>query len=341
QNTNDFTFVYSNYVELLFELGENELAEEKLSMIDLNRLHVRPVIEFRLLNTNASMYSQLGKYALAEQHFEEALNMLKNPATLKEYTSEILNYFYNVIGFHMLYEEYDQALEECDNAYIFIETLDPHATKSKIIYRSSISFRSATIHYRQGNLEKALWIVNNSIKDLNTVLSRLSNEEPGNSRTNELSTALPDLYVLKSWILFEQFSRSNEFEDLLKSFEAYKKTIEMLNYMKLAMSDEDSKLFATSQILEIYYEAIYIGKMLFDLTGESKYLEQSFLFAETSKSFALYSEIKDVEGPQTSSSVRSALWVRYRPMRSSSIRSRLSPIRTVPWLIFLRKPCFT
>ncbi len=70
--------------------------------------------------------------------------------------------------------------------------------------------------------------------------------------------------------------------------------------MKLAMTDEDSRVFATSQILEVYTEAVYIGKMLFDLTGEFKYLEQSFEFAETSKSFALYSEIKDMEAMQFS-----------------------------------------
>jgi CHAT domain-containing protein len=300
QNTNDFNFVYSNYVELLFELGEWELAEEKLSMIDLSGIQVSPVIEFRLHNTKASLYSQLGKYELAAQHFEESLKMLKNPSTLREYTREILNYFYNLIGFHMLYEEYDKALEECDNAFMFIETLDPHATKAKIISKSDISYRSATTHFRQGNLEKALWIVNNSIKELNTVLSRLSNEEPGKSRTSELATALPDLYVLKSRILFEQYQRSNEFEDLFKTYQAYQKTIETLNYMKLAMSDEDSRVFATSQILEVYTEAVYIGKMLYDLTGERDYLEQSFRFAETSKSFALYSEIKDVEAMQFS-----------------------------------------
>jgi CHAT domain-containing protein len=66
------------------------------------------------------------------------------------------------------------------------------------------------------------------------------------------------------------------------------------------MRNEDSKLFATSQILEVYFEAVYIGKLLFELTGEYKYLEQSFMFAETSKSFALYSEIKDVEAMQFS-----------------------------------------
>ena len=300
QNTNDFTFVYANYVELLFELEEIELAEEKLSMIDLNRLNVSPIIEFRLHNTKATLYSKLGKYEMASHHFAEALKIIKNPSSLKEHNREIINYYYDIIGFHMLYEEYDKALEECDNAYIFIESLGPHATKSKIIYHSDISYRSATIFYRQGNLEKSLWIVNNSIKDLSAFLSRFSTEGPNNSRSNELATGLPELHVLSSRILFEQFNRSSEFEDLLKSYEAYQKTIETLNYMKLAMSNEDSRVFATSQILEVYTEAVYIGKMLYDLTGESKYLEQSFEFAETSKSFALYSEIKDVEAMQFS-----------------------------------------
>ncbi len=300
QNTNDFTFVYANYVELLFELEEIELAEEKLSMIDLSRLHVRPIIEFRLLNTKATLYSKLGKYELASQHFEKALKIIKNPSSLKENNREIINYYYDIIGFHMLYEDYDQAFVECDNAYMYIESLGSQATKSKIIYHSDISYRSATIHYRQGNLEKALWIVNNSIKDLSVFLARFSNEGQNISRTSELATGLPELHVLKSRILFEEFTRSGEFEDLNKSYEAYQKTIEILNYMKLAMSDEDSRVFATSQILEVYTEAVYVGKILFDLTGESKYLEQSFMFAETSKSFALYSEIKDVEAMQFS-----------------------------------------
>ena len=61
------------------------------------------------------------------------------------------------------------------------------------------------------------------------------------------------------------------------------------------MQNEDSKVYATSQILEVYYEAIYVGKLLYEMTEDIQYLEKSFEFAESSKSFALYSEIKDVE----------------------------------------------
>ncbi|MCK5704321.1 MAG: tetratricopeptide repeat protein, partial [Cyclobacteriaceae bacterium] len=300
QDHKDFAFIYSNYVELLLELGEHELAEEKFSMIDLNSLNVSPLVEFRIRTTNGSLYSQTGKYDLAVKQFEQAEKDLKYQPTLKEYPRDILNYYYDVIEFHMLYGDYDQALRKCDNANIFIEFLSPHATKSKIVYSTDISLRSAGIHYQQGNLVKSLWIVNNSIKELDTFIRNLSIESSTDFKTNELSTALPDLYVLRSRILFEQFNQSNKFEDLVKSYEAYQQAIETLNHMKLAMSDENSRLFATSRILEVYNEAIYIGKMLYDQTGEFKYLEQSFAFTETSKSFALYSEIKDVEAMQFS-----------------------------------------
>jgi CHAT domain-containing protein len=200
----------------------------------------------------------------------------------------------------MLYSEHDLSLKECNNAYIFIESLDPRASRSKVIYSTDISFRAAGIHYQQGNLEKALWTVNKSIGELDVFIKNISVQNSADFKTNELSTALPDLYVLKSRILLEVFKESNAFEDLVNCYESYQKTIETLNHMKLAMSDEDSRIFATSRILEVYNEAIYIGKMLYDLTGEFAYLEQSFTFTETSKSFALYSEIKDLEAMQFS-----------------------------------------
>jgi CHAT domain-containing protein len=53
-------------------------------------------------------------------------------------------------------------------------------------------------------------------------------------------------------------------------------------------------------VLEVYNEAILVAKLLYEKTGKQEYLEQSFEFAETSKSFALYSEIKEMEAMQFS-----------------------------------------
>ena len=300
QDSDDFAFVYSNYLELLFDLKEFALAEEKLSMLDLKKLKVQPIVEFRIRFTNASLYSQLGKYEYAKQQFMAAQKVIETHPELRSHKKEIINYHYKIIEFHILYNEYNQALRDCDDALLLIETLDPLATKSKIIYRANIYYRSAFIYFEQGNFEKALWIVNNSIQELKDFLDNLSTANINNFKTKELSTSLPDLYVLKSRILFQIFNQTNKYEDLILVYDAYQKAIETLNYMKLAMGSEDSKLFATSQILEVYDEAIYVGKELYDLTGDYKYLEQAFNSTETSKSFALYSEIKEMEAMEFS-----------------------------------------
>ena len=66
------------------------------------------------------------------------------------------------------------------------------------------------------------------------------------------------------------------------------------------MKNEDSKIFATSTIIEVYNEAIYVGKLLYELTGEIALPGNAFEFTESSKSFALFSEIKDLEAMEFS-----------------------------------------
>ena len=139
QNDYEFAFVYANYLDLLFILGEYDLAEEKLSTIELNKFDVTPLIEFRIQNTNASLYSNLGKYELAEEQFNRLKRNIEIQPGLIEYTNDILIFYYNLIDFHISYEKYDLALEDCNNALIFIESLDPITTRSKIIYRSDVA----------------------------------------------------------------------------------------------------------------------------------------------------------------------------------------------------------
>ncbi len=300
QNNNEFAFVYSNYIKLLLEIEEFELAEEKLSQLDFESLEFDPFIEHRLLITNATSHSQLGNFDTALDNFKKAQKIIEKLNRTDEYINQIIVFYYSYIDFYILYGMYDQALINCDHAFRYIESLDSKATKGKITFQSDILYRSASIQHRIGNYDRALALVNIGIQNLRDFLLSLSYGNIENAQRNEYTTSLPDLYVLKSRILFAVFNNTNEFEDLVNSYEAYQMAIETLNHMKLAMSNEDSRVFATSQILGIYNEATFVGKMLFDLTGDFKYLEQSFMFTETSKSFALYSEIKDVEAMQFS-----------------------------------------
>ena len=300
QNHSDFAFVFSNYIDLLLELEEYDLAEEKLLMIDINKLNIEPIVEFRIHNTNATSYAQLGRYETAVYYFQKAYSQLMNDPKVFSYSRDVLNYYYNIIDFYLLYQDYNKALTECENAYAYIESFGRHSEKSKTIYHSDITVRFVTIHRIQGNLDKAEWLVNQGIESLTLFLNNLSEGDQNKFDRRELTTSLPDLYILKSRILLEKYNRNFENDQLTESYYAYKKATETLDHLKLSMSNEDSKIYETSRVLEVYYEAVYVAKLLYEQTGNIEYLNQSFKFAETSKSFALYSEIKEIEAMQFS-----------------------------------------
>ena len=264
-------------------------------MIDLNSLNVSPLIEYRIHLTNAISYSELEKNSLAEYHFRKAKEIIESQKKAYSYVTEKSKYYYNIIDFHILYGEYAKALKKCDQAYLFFEALDSKSTKGKTIYQSDILYRSASIHYRQGNIDQALMITDRGIDNLTSFLDKISIGNTHTASRNKYTSALPELFILKSQILLQKFNKSSSIKNLTAAFDSYQKAIETLNYIKLAMRDENSKLFATSQILEVYYEAIYVSKLLFDLTGDFQYHEKSFEIAESSKSFALFSEIKEME----------------------------------------------
>ncbi|MCK5136377.1 MAG: CHAT domain-containing protein [Bacteroidales bacterium] len=299
QNTTNFSHIFSNYIKLLFELGEYDLAEEQLSMIDIQTLNLSPNTQFRFYITNATTYSKLDKYESASFYFDKARNILESEMT-NEVHSNTITYYYHIVEFNILYEEYGAALKHCAKALSFIESLDPYSTKNKTIYHANILYRIATIKHEQGNYDRAIEIVNRGIKNLNKFFDDLSFSELNATVRNEYSSILPELYILSSRILFHQFEKSNSIDDLVASHRAYQQTIVTLNSLKLSMQNENSKFFATAAIPEIYNEAIYVGKLLFEMTGELQYLEKSFEFAESSKSFALFSEIKDVEAMEFS-----------------------------------------
>ena len=163
QNTINFAHIFSNYLYLLFELEEFDLAEEQLSLVDINSLNVSPSIELKIHLTNAYAYSKLNNYELVIYHLKEAKKIID-----EHKNTELINlkitYYCQSIDFHILYSEYSKALKECDQAFLFVESLDPSSTKNKSNYQSFIIYRSATIQFIQGNLAKALKLVDGGIE---------------------------------------------------------------------------------------------------------------------------------------------------------------------------------
>lgn len=297
--TTNFSHIFSNYIKLLFELGETDLAEEKLEMINIKTLKLDPDSEFRFYITFANTYSKIGKFDLARANFEKAVELLKHEPIV-EVIGNNITFYNNIIDFHILYQEYDKASRYCQEALVFIEKLDKTATKSITIYRSDVIYRIASIKHRQGNIVGALNNVNNCIVDLNQFFTQFLFESEHSYIRNENTSILPVLHILKSRLLYNQYLSTQSINTIKESLSSYQTAISILNSRKLSMQNENSKLYATASILEVYTEAIHVGVTLFKKTGEFKYLEKAFEFTESSKSFALFSEIKDLEAMEFS-----------------------------------------
>ncbi len=132
------------------------------------------------------------------------------------------------------------------------------------------------------------------------VFAQLSYSNEQSYKRIEYSSALPLLYILKSRLLFDQYLISGDQIKIEESLKSYETSIKTLNTLKLSMKDEESKIFATSTIIEVYNEAIQVGNKLYELSGNMDYLEMAFKFTESSKSFALFSEIKNLEAMEFS-----------------------------------------
>ena len=108
RNTGDFSHIFSNYIKLLFELEEYELAEEKLKEIDINSLILKPYVEFRFNLIFATSFSSLGQYENALNYFNQAERVLHSSEVTDDNLSQIL-YYSSLIDFYILFEEYKEA----------------------------------------------------------------------------------------------------------------------------------------------------------------------------------------------------------------------------------------
>ena len=299
QNTKYFPIVFSNYITLLFDIGDTKLAEEKLKLIDFSQLSTNSYSGFRLLNTVATSYGIMGKYEQAITFFDQAREILLK-SNHAEVIASTFTYYYSIIDFYILYEEYREAAMLCQEALFYIESLDPSATKNQTLYQGQITYRIASIKHRQGNFQSALDNVNQCIDNQNQFFAKFASSNEQSYVKNVVSSTLPQLYILKSRLLYDQYLETGEQNKIEESLDSYQTSINALNSQRLFMKNEDSKIFATSTIIEVYNEAIQVGNKMYELTENMDYLEMAFEFTESSKSFALFSEINNLEAMEFS-----------------------------------------
>lgn len=91
------------------------------------------------------------------------------------------------------------------------------------------------------------------------------------------------------------YKQKKNVKDLEMSLQTYQLTLDVIDSLRLSIEANQSRQEQTERSMFAFEGCIEVAKMLFDKTGEQKYLEQAFAVAERSKSFLLLQALKDAE----------------------------------------------
>lgn len=299
RNTNDFLEIYSNYIDILFQMGDTEHANQALSSIDIENLSLTPDLEFDFQMMKGNGFSLLGNDKEALMHYMKARTIIENADLAQKIYKEYACH-YHLIKFYISINNIDQAIIEISKGLLFVQSLGNYSNKLEVTYFSTFQYFNAFVLNLSGEYDKALNILDRITNQIGEFFDEQSITALNSKIRNENTFLLPEIYTLKSRVLYNKHLITDSPEALKKALESYEISISILNTTKISMQNEESKIFATSSIIEVYNEAIYIGKLLYEMTGDMAYLEKAFEFTESSKSFALLSEIANMEAVEFS-----------------------------------------
>jgi len=117
-----------------------------------------------------------------------------------------------------------------------------------------------------------------------------------NPAMDELDPQLSILEILKpkAVTLHYLYDKTNSISDLDYSLQTYDLCLDIIDKIRIAYQDEESKFALSKNEKDTYTQAIEIAVELYQLTKDVKYKEKAFRYAERSKSASLLSSLNDV-----------------------------------------------
>ncbi|MEZ4887920.1 MAG: tetratricopeptide repeat protein [Chitinophagales bacterium] len=97
----------------------------------------------------------------------------------------------------------------------------------------------------------------------------------------------------KAKIFLAQYLQNDTNRDLITALTYFKKSIQVLNENRRRYKTEDSKLIHAKLVIGTYEYAIFAAYLLYKKTQNHDYFHTAFAFAELSKSYVLFSKLKE------------------------------------------------
>jgi CHAT domain-containing protein len=287
-NNNYFDLVYLNLFNVL--LASNRLDEAKHLINDILNLELSERRYSKHLFL-AMAYEMLEEIDNSIYHYKEAEKALYSTKFVNTRNKLELNYRYAslLINSNQLDEALILLLDNLKNFNTF-KSIDFHKLSETYLL-------IGRLHYlRKDYLNCYAWL-GEAIRKLQEKLHN-ANLDDNFMTSRVLSSFFVDIKHLHAQTCIALYEETGSRKYLDEGLSLYSEIIDVLKVFKLHMKNESSKLRNTESRISIVHEAINLATQLYEITGESSYLDIAFHNAENTKSFVLLSEIKSNEAMQ-------------------------------------------
>jgi CHAT domain-containing protein/tetratricopeptide (TPR) repeat protein len=119
----------------------------------------------------------------------------------------------------------------------------------------------------------------------------------------ESKDLIPDRYLVnalngKADALYTLWESKSELKLLESCLEAYTLSVKVVDKLRLSYQNEESKLLLSADERNTYLNTVRVATILYRISGDQKYLELAFNYADKGKSTVLLASIQDVEARQ-------------------------------------------
>ena len=214
--------------------------------------------------------------------------------TIEVEKNGLLNTYFSKAVYEKNQGQLDKALQTMKPCIEILETLPLVNLQLSYSY-SWWSVFLAEIYVAKGDYIRALEYHQKSVYFLS--YENISLENFGENPSVE-DVALKTFYLKimhkKAKTLREYYLKENQDQEILEAaFETYSLVIEGIDVVRQEYLAEDSKKWLGENTLDLYEEGIVVSLDLYELTQDSYYQEQFFLFSEKSKASLLIETISD------------------------------------------------
>ena len=239
----------------------------------------------------AICYKKTGDLSMADEYYQLAIDAIAESSGTDHvhYATNLQNYGIFLINIADEYERGHEFLLKALEIYRF-----HYGDKGHQIART---FMSIGYSFEiSGNLDGALKYYHRSLTaNSKSFTSNDISDNPG-PEDNILSLDyLLSSLKYKAHALYLLSGENDQKANLEASLSVFKIAMEFIEIIRTEHHSEESRILLSENEHETYMQAIHVAWKLYEITNESVFIEEAFMFSERSKAASLLSSIRDVE----------------------------------------------